>query len=203
MATSYLDDFSDDAFDELKEQGIKSKPNDSIPALTTHFHFRPVFGFDYLSLNQGPFCFNNPAIPSRDFVELLRRFQRISLLTYSEIQDKTIGNGYHFHEVEKHRLNSHGLADEFQKKLVGRTRALPPVYQFALYTDKNAAPRVLGYIGKWGIFYLLWLDYGHLLYPENAPAAPAPAPSPAPPSNPPGGLRADGRPKRPRLPPTQ
>jgi hypothetical protein len=200
MATNYLDDFSDDTFNQLKEQGVKSKPNDSIPALETHFHFSPVFGFDYLSLDKSNFCFNNPAIPARDFVELLRRFQKISLLTYSEIQDKTVGNGYHFHEVEKWRLNSHGLADEFQKKLEGRTRALPPVYQFALYTDKNTAPRILGYIGKWGIFYLLWLDHGHLLYPEDKPAVAAPA-SPEPPA--PAGLRPDGKPWRPRLPPPQ
>lgn len=198
MATGYLDDFGDDAFEQLTEQGVKSGPNDSIPDLEEHYHFKPVFGLDYISLDKSPFCFNNPQIPAMDFVELLRRCHKISHLTYSELHDNSAGNGYHFHEVDKPRLAQHGLIDKFRERIPERKKGLPPVYQFALYTDKDNAPRVLGYVGKWGIFYLLWFDWGHLLYPRqiteplvNNPASVA---SRSP-------LRSDGRPWRQRLPP--
>ena len=201
MATGYLGDFGDEAFDQLTKQGIKSGANDAIPNLEEHYHFKPVFGLDYLSLDGTPFCFNNLEIPARDFVELLRRCQKISQLTYSELHDDSVGNGYHFHEVDKHRLAHHGLLEKFRARIPERKKGLPPVYQFALYTDKDIAPRVLGYVGKWGIFYLLWFDYGHLLYPRQDTGQPADKP-PEPPlvkvvSRPP--FRPDGRPWRNRL----
>lgn len=207
MATSYLDDFGDDAFDQLTGQGIKSGPNDSIPNLEEHYHFKPVFGLDYISLNKTAFCFNNPEIPARDFIELLVRCNKISSLTYSELHDTSFGNGYHFHEVDKPRLARNGLIDKFRERIPERKKALPPVYQFALYTDKETAPRVLGYIGKWGVFYLLWFDYGHLLYPRDGNPLPVDEPTgpalavekPSPVVDATMGLRADGRPKRPRI----
>lgn len=200
MATSYLEDFGDDVFDALTKYGVKNNPNDSIPELAEHYHFKPLFGLDYISLDQSPFCFNNPAIPARDFVELLKRCSSISKLKYSELHNVEIGNGYHFHEVDKAHLDAHGLRANFQKKMTGRTKALPPVYQFALYTDKETAPRVLGYIGKWGIFYLLWFDYGHLLYPRDTLPAPPVDETPKPVIDEAPALRSDGKPKRARIP---
>ncbi|WP_460617324.1 hypothetical protein [Hymenobacter ruber] len=213
MATSYLDDFGDDAFEEITTQGVKTKPNDSIPSLSDHHHFKPVFGLDYISFSQSGFCFNNPSVPALDFIELLRCCQTISQFTYGELRDVSVGNAYHFHEVDRWRLVQHGLIEKFQAKLSGRTKGLPPVYQFALYTDssRGSAPRVLGYVGKWGIFYLLWFDWLHALYPRAAPAAPVTPPpantsvTPVPlvtnsPADSPSAFRADGKAKRPRLP---
>lgn len=201
MVTSYLEDFGDDVFEELTSKGVKGGQNDHIPSLDEHYHFKPVFGLDYLSLDSSPFCFNNPSIPAYGLIEVLKCCQRMSLLTYQELEDTSIGNAYHFHEVDQKKLEAHGLIDKFQEKLPDRKKRLPPVYQVAIYTDggKGDAPRMVGYIGKWGIFYLLWLDWGHQLYRDNYQSVlPSAKPPQALPSA--NGIRSDGKPKRPRIP---
>jgi hypothetical protein len=198
MATSYLDDFGDDVFDALAKYGVKNNPNDYIPGLDEQSHLTPAFGLDYISLEQGRFCFDNPNIPKVDFIELLKCCNRMSALSYSDIGDKSVGNAYHFHEVDKRKLRARGLLDKFQHKLDGRTRGLPPVYQFALYTDsgRGTAPRVLGYIGKWGIFFLLWFDWGHEIYSDIPHVTPVVAP---PVADAPSASNTTEKPRRPRF----
>lgn len=163
----YLDRFDLGDLEGLAEDGIKGDKR--IPYLKEQSHFEPVFGFDYISLNQGKFCFDNPKIPASDFIELLAKCKEISSLSYDNLTNAADRFEHRFHPVDRRKLEACGLSARSKITINGVEKDIPEIYQFGLYTDKKAgsAPRVIGFIGKWGIFYLLWFDWEHLIYPEK------------------------------------
>ena len=144
-----------------------------MPNVYEHEGLTPLFAFDYISLNESSFCFNNPAISAADWMAFMKKCKGISGLKYSDMLDKSYEDEHRFHQVKFKQLRPYGL-DKYIEDLCRNSAktskfSIPDIYQFGLYTDKenNRAPRIVGFIGKWAVFYLLWFDVGHLLYPDK------------------------------------
>lgn len=161
----YFDD--EDDFEPIKYKiGDKNINSPSIGQYTL------FFAFDYVSLNGTKYCFNNPQIKHEHFVEIYHFKRDISSIIINDFTDNSrLKQKYHFHSI-----------DIFQKrylvplfcKLLGMKQdvdpsKLPTLYQFAIFTNNETseAPRIVGFFGKMGIFYVLWLDYEHDIYKKQ------------------------------------
>ena len=49
-------------------------------------HLKPVFAFDYLSLNGTDLCFNSNKLDTTDFVGFLEGLKKISSISYNELK---------------------------------------------------------------------------------------------------------------------
>lgn len=169
---SCLDDVDpDDLVEQILRSGLKSAAALPQPYAREHRHLTPVFAFDHVQMNGSAFCFNNPAVTPVEWVALMQKCQELSALTFPKLLDADFSDGHRFHEVSLGKLRAHGLDKHLEQVCRASARnakiELPTVWQFALYTNAAGAPRVLGYVGKWAVFYLLWFDVGHLIYPEK------------------------------------
>lgn len=126
----------------------------------------PIFSFDYISLNKSEYCFNYSNVVIHDYHILLKKLKKMSNLSYSSIHDES-GTGYRFHIIhgKERRFLSAKLKLHIDKDTLDDSE-IPEFYQFELYTNpvKNVAPRIIGFIGRLGVFFLLWLDYNHQTY---------------------------------------
>jgi hypothetical protein len=121
---------------------------------------KPIFAFDFMSLNQTNFCFNSSLMKGqKEYVRLLEGFKKVSDKTYNTL---SIDNTYHFHAVDFKDITI--TQSDFLKCLVKDTSKIdvnnaPTVYQFKLFQEA----RVFGFIYS-GIFYLVFLDRNHDAY---------------------------------------
>jgi hypothetical protein len=174
--STYLDDLEDDpekVADEILRSGVKSPAHIPMPHIRDHQHLTPVFAFDHLSLSGTDFCFNNPKIPATDWVKLMHKCNQVSKLKYSEMLDKSYEDEHRFHIVPHSLLIAAGLMPHLREICTRSAKSskilIPDIYQFGLYTDhlEEKAPRILGFVGKWAVFYLIWFDLKHLIYQKK------------------------------------
>lgn len=118
---------------------------------------KPVFSFDYISLNESLFCFNGTSLGRKEYLSLLTGLQSVSSHTY-----KTLNSEYrfHFHEVKWDEVEF--SASDFHKCIYGEgyngeTDITP--YQFKVF----GIARVIGFLYR-GVFYLILFDVGHNAY---------------------------------------
>jgi hypothetical protein len=135
-----------------------------------HFHhikkMQPIFAFDYISLNQGDKCFNCTAYTVSDYIGLLEGLKKVSQFTYEKLHDT---KSFRFHKVKFDEKNVALTRKEFKQILTQKEDSLedeelPNVWQFDLQYIAKA--RVAGFLYK-GVFYLVWYDRNHLIYPRN------------------------------------
>lgn len=126
-----------------------------------------VIAFDYVSVENTEYCFNNSNILANDYAKLFEFKKEISKIKIKDFFDNSIiKRNYHFHDVNLY--NKTFLINKM-KTLLGYNNhieayKLPTVYQIAVYTSDKKAPRILGFFGKNATFHILWLDYEHKIY---------------------------------------
>jgi hypothetical protein len=157
--------FPDDD-DELENP--KYKFGDDLPNFKQIQNITFSFAFDYLSIGLqkiSDLCFDNPAIEKADYIDLLLLLNELSSQTLDDLENDK--QKYHFHLID---INEKTFLKTPLKNLLGiqsnRNIDYPALYQIALYTDNQTqkAPRIVGFIGKYAIFHLLWFDYNHSIY---------------------------------------
>ena len=82
--------------DEIKK--LKSKYNLGEKGFTFYEirELKPVFAFDYLSLNNSNLCFNASDLTTEDFIGFLEGLKKNSFVTYHELSTNKY---YRFHSV--------------------------------------------------------------------------------------------------------
>lgn len=158
-----------DSYDDNEPINLKYKIGDKIAGIASLKNFTFTFTFDYLSLESSNLCFNNPDVSKEDFVEIFSLKKRLSKMNINDIQDK-YQRDFHFHEIN---LNNKTFLINLLKKLFNYNKHiepynLPTIYQIAVYTNDQAAPRIIGFFGKYAVFHVLWLDYKHQIYKINS-----------------------------------
>jgi hypothetical protein len=121
---------------------------------------KPVFAFDYISLNNSDYCFNSHRINAgKDYQRIFQCFKSISNKSYDELSTNYT---YHFHEVD---FSDTSISQStFLKCLVPDISKInidnsPTVYQFKTFEEA----RILGFIHK-SVFYLVFFDRNHQTY---------------------------------------
>lgn len=118
--------------------------------------FKPVFAFDYISLNNSEFCFDTNLLDGvKEYRRIFDGLKRISTLTYEQISRD---RGFHFHEVD---FSDTSISESAFKKCIGNSKEhdCPTVYQFKIFEEA----RILGFMYM-GIFYLVMFDRNHRAY---------------------------------------
>ncbi len=124
----------------------------------------PTFAYDYISLDQSSFCFNNPKMMGRDFCGYFFAVKEISSQKVSSLFD---GSKNHFHIIN---LTEKGFLIRMIKKQLGikkyvDSNQLPIVAQFEVETDsERESPRVIFFLGRFGTFHILFYDREHSTY---------------------------------------
>ncbi|HTC00233.1 MAG TPA: hypothetical protein VK705_06080 [Ferruginibacter sp.] len=165
MSNIFLDGFNPIPPSVPTKKGVKSKIKLQFKSISD---LKPVFSYKYLSLNQSDFCYNNPQLDLLDFFELFKVKRELSALRFEEIEPI---NKYHFHHVKSNKKEVKELIKKFKVFVKNETGTddydLPEIYQFSVYTTDKKAPRVFGFLGKEGLFNIVWLDLNHDIYPKK------------------------------------
>lgn len=159
----------DDDKDALSTKYVFGKNK---PKLSEIESYTLSFAYDYTSLNQTDLCFDYSKIPADDYHEVYYLKQEISLLKISDLINHT--STYRFHPID-YAYKRAWLFKEYAKILNVKIKnssdydKLPTLYQIAVYTDQKTgkAPRIVGFIGNYGIFHLVWFDYTHKIFPAG------------------------------------
>jgi hypothetical protein len=127
-------------------------------------NFRPVFAFDYLSLNGNDYCFNNEGLSKEDYIGLLSGLRKISNTSYGVMHDN---KAYRFHKIDFDDKSVTIKRQDFKNILTNKPELLddeelPNLWQFDLHYVQEA--RVCGFLYQ-GVFYLVWYDRDHKIYP--------------------------------------
>lgn len=127
---------------------------------------KPVFAFDYLSFDGSDMCFNHEGLELDDYKGLLNCLKNISKLDYQTLHDT---RNYRFHKIDFDDKRVSLTRRDFKLKLVPREELLndenlPNLWQFDLNYQLEA--RAAGFLYK-GVFYLVWFDRNHKIYPQK------------------------------------
>lgn len=122
-------------------------------------NLKPTFAFDYISLKKSELCFNSTLIKTKNYHSFFDKLKRISNLTYDDLSKDV---SFKFHSVDFAKIN----IGDYKKCLTNNTSSitdenLPTLYQFKLFEEARAC----GFLYK-GVFYLVWFDRNHEIYPR-------------------------------------
>lgn len=150
--------------DEIKKHKSKYRIGEKGFSFYEIRELKPVFAFDYLSLNGSELCFNSSDLAEKDFIGLLEGLKRNSAITYNELRTNRY---YRFHPIDFEKDNVSISKTDFKKTLTFKEDLLsddelPTLYQFDLHYNQKA--RACGFLFK-GVFYLVWFDNNHKIYP--------------------------------------
>jgi hypothetical protein len=142
---------------KVGEQGI---PFHSVKNL------KPIFAFDYLSLNKTGLCFNSKSNYREDLLGFLEGLKKISSFTYERMKAT---NALRFHSIDLLDRQVNLNPSDFLKILAPSNRGmteeeLPVLYQFDIQYKIEA--RAVGFLYM-GVFYLVWYDRNHIIYPKK------------------------------------
>jgi hypothetical protein len=128
-------------------------------------NLKPVFAFDYISLDGEELCFNYGDYTKHDFIGLLEGLKKVSEHTYDTLHQT---KAFRFHKIDFDGKGVSITRKMFKEKLTNFPDKLsddeiPNLWQFDLQYIQKA--RVAGFLYK-GIFYLVWYDRDHLIYSD-------------------------------------
>lgn len=135
-----------------------------------------IFDYKYVSLQQGCICFDNPKINIKTYVSLIEKSKYFSSTTIKEILDKEHSSiksksikHNHVLEINDKRYFIKHIFKSQIKQYINEDIGIPTFYQLEIFTDNinDLAPRIIGFFGEKGVFYLIWLDYEHKFYPRD------------------------------------
>ena len=129
-------------------------------------NLKPIFAFDYLSLNCSELCFNSARLSTEDYIGFLEGLRKISDTSYQALHDT---KNYRFHKIDFDDKKVSISRKDFKlilsnKPELLKDEELPTLYQFDIHYVQAA--RVCGFLFK-GVFYLVWYDRNHTIYPRN------------------------------------
>lgn len=121
----------------------------------------PVFAFNHVSLRKSNKCFNCESITKKTYYKFFKRLRDISSVYYKELIEG--GSAIRFHLIDFNNVKI--TVNDFRGALTSRPETLddentPELYQFSIGGEK----RIFGFLGKLGIFYLVWFDHSHSIY---------------------------------------
>ncbi|MEP2239686.1 MAG: hypothetical protein ABJI22_15060 [Maribacter sp.] len=142
---------------KIGEQGI---PFHSVKNL------KPIFAFDYLSLEESNLCFNCKSNDRDDLLGFLEGLKKVSSFTYERMR---VTKALRFHSIDLWNKKVNLQPSDFLKILAPSYRGmteneLPTLYQFDLQYKIEA--RAVGFLYK-GVFYVVWYDRHHIIYPQK------------------------------------
>jgi hypothetical protein len=152
--------------DEIKKHKSKYNLGEKGFSFYEIRELKPVFAFDYLSLNGTNLCYNSSDLTINDFIGFLDGLKRNSSITYNELRTNKY---YRFHPIDFDNDNISISRKDFKKTLTFKEEflsdeELPTLYQFDLHYSQKA--RACGFLFK-GVFYLVWFDNNHIIYPGD------------------------------------
>ena len=123
----------------------------------------PVFSFEYISLHKTNKCFNCDNIAKKTYHKFFERLKNISRFYFKELIEA--GRTIRFHGIDFKDERVKITVRDFREALTSRLETLddentPELYQFSIGGEK----RIFGFLGKLGIFYLVWFDHSHSIY---------------------------------------
>jgi hypothetical protein len=126
----------------------------------------PVFSFHSLNLSQSNLCFDNPELKCEDYHGLFGKLKQITSKTYEELKQQN--HFFKFHEVDFDDQDLGVSLLDFKKAITNRPDTLkdedvPTCWQFEAYQEA----RIFGYLGNFGVFFMVWFDRDHIVYPRN------------------------------------
>jgi hypothetical protein len=159
----FIDDDDDDYAPDTKY--IRGA---SLPSEKELEDFTLSFAYDYASVDASTLCFNNHSIIIDDYRYFFQFKKEVSTISVKQLLNNK--HEYRFHTIDLYQKKT---LIEPLKKLLGikeekiKVSSLPTIYQLGVYTDSDnqKAPRIVGFIGYYGIFHVLWFDYSHSIYP--------------------------------------
>ena len=152
--------------DDIKKIKAKYQLGESGMSFYEIRELKPVFAFDYLSLERTPLCFNSVGLDVDDYIGFLDGLKRNSAKTYHELSTNRY---YRFHSIDFDNDNISITRKHFKQALTNKEELLddeelPTLYQFDLHYHQKA--RACGFLFK-GVFYLIWFDKDHIIYPGD------------------------------------
>lgn len=150
----------------ISEQQSKYKIGEKGYSFYDIKHLKPVFAFDYLSLNSTELCFNSNKLEVRDYIGFLEGLKKVSATSYNDLKINPV---YRFHEIDFDDKKVSISRKEFKailsyKESLLSDDELPTLYQLDLQYVQAA--RICGFLYK-GVFYLVWYDRFHKIYPRE------------------------------------
>lgn len=121
---------------------------------------KPVFAFDYLSLNKTGFCYNAPLLGAKDYEKLLKGLKRISENTFETLNNERM---FHFHDINWTDAKVSLQESEFCKCIDQKSSTTSDLDITAYQCKVFEEARILGFIYS-GVFYLVMFDRGHNNY---------------------------------------
>lgn len=151
---------------DLKETVSKYKVGEQGVSFHSIQKQKPVFAFDYLSLNEKGLCFNEKSLDRNDLLGFITGLKKISTFTYDEMRRN---KSLRFHSINLYDPNVNLNVKDFLNIIAPSGRGvtedeLPTLYQFDLQYRIEA--RAVGFLYK-GIFYIVWYDRNHIIYPQK------------------------------------
>lgn len=156
-----------DHFEE-EHRDLKYKIGDRLEHL--RFNLTPTIAYDYLLTDTNdPYSFLHPDLnkcqcedlPGKsDYAIYFEKINSFCKKTFDEILNQS-NFKEHIHKVNTNPTLRGLLQQIFKKRITSLN--LPDIWQFALYTNKkdNRAPRILFFIGDYGVIYILAFDQWH------------------------------------------
>ena len=129
-------------------------------------NLKPIFAFDYMSLDNTDLCFNAESNNRADLLGFLKGLKKVSSFTYEQMR---LTKALRFHSIDLFDKNVSLRPTDFLKVLAPSYRGmsedeLPTLYQFDLQFKIEA--RAVGFLYK-GVFYVVWYDRNHIIYPKG------------------------------------
>lgn len=145
---------------------IKYSLGDSVASIENLKHHSLIFSFEYSCFRTTPISLNFEKPQKNDYIDFLSFLNYLSGITVNDLIENE--SDYHFHEIDinkKYYLKSF-LQKQFKVERI-KFSALPSIFQISYPSDIHE-PRLCGFFGSLGIFYVLWWDFNHLIYYDPA-----------------------------------
>lgn len=147
-------------------QSIKYRVGDSVEGVEQLKDHTLLFSFEYACFRKTPISLDWEKPNKSDYADFLSFLSFLSGISVKDLIDQK--DEFHFHEIDIHKkyyLKTF-LQRQFKREHIDY-RAFPSIYQIS-YSSEEQAPRVCGFFGSHGVFYILWWDFNHLIYFQSA-----------------------------------
>ena len=120
-----------------------------------------VFAFDHIQFNSSECCFNHQDICRADFLDLMDGLKKLSKETYGNIVENR--NRFHYHEVRNGDGGWWFTENKVRKALGSKNWEIPTILQIWMMKGER---RIVWFLYS-GIFYIIWYDRDHIIYPRQ------------------------------------
>jgi hypothetical protein len=140
----------------------KFKLGDNKKSLEELKHHTLAFSFEYSCFKGTPISLDFSGKDNSDYIDLLNFLSFLSTVSIDYLNENA--DSHHFHEID---INKKYFLKTFLQKTFKTPKInysdIPSIYQIAYHNEANS-PRVCGFFGALGLFYILWWDFHHLIY---------------------------------------